>query len=328
MNKINLALIGCGYWGNNIASTLSHFKNVNLKVYDKDILKSKSLKKKFNNSTVAKNLKELLSDDKISGFIIASNPSSHLKLSLKIIKQNKNILIEKPVTTKSKDLLKVKKLLNKKKSVFMSGYIYQYNPYINYIKDILKKKTLGQIKYIQCIRNNLGPIREDISSLYDLTAHDLSICKYFFNSQPKILSVSKYRILKKKNYDSITTSLKYKNILANISSSWLYPEKVRQIVIIGTKKMLQFNEMDIKNPIKIYDKFVDYPEVKTISGKKFIPTAKINVGKTFLPKIIYEQPLKNELKHFIYCILKNKKPKTNMDFSLKILQALENIDNH
>ena len=208
----------------------------------------------------------------------------------------------------------------------MSGYIYQYNNYINYIKKKLKDGTLGEVKYIQCIRNNLGPIREDISSLFDLTSHDLSICNYFFNVKPKILNVSKYQILKKKNFDSITISLKYKKILANISSSWLFPEKVRQIIIIGTKKMLMFNEMDLKQPIKIYDKFVDYPEVKKLSGRIFVPTAKINVGKTFFPKIKYVQPLKEELKHFVNCIVKNKKPKTDINFSLKILKTLEEID--
>ena len=92
--------------------------------------------------------------------------------------------------------------------------------------------------------------------------------------------------------------------------------------------MLMFNEMDLKKPIKIYDKFVDYPEVKKLSEKNFLPTAKINVGKTFSPKIKYTQPLKEELKHFVSCIIKNKKPKTDINFSLNILETLEEINNY
>ena len=116
------------------------------------------------------------------------------------------------------------------------------------------------------------------------------------------------------------------NVKIDIKSSWLNPEKIRKLVIIGQKKMLLFNEMDKKNPIKIYNKFASYPKIKKFKKGFFTPKANIYLGSTFCPKLKFSSPLEEEMKEFIKCINLNKKPKTSTAISLKVLKTLEKLN--
>ena len=208
----------------------------------------------------------------------------------------------------------------------MSGYIYHYNSYINYIKNIIKNKELGEIKFIEFIRNNLGPIRTDVSCIWDLASHDISTALLLLGSIPKITEVTKYNILSKKNFDTACINLKFKNTFVNINCSWLYPEKIRKLTIVGSKKMLLFDEMDRSFPVKIYEKYATYPDIKSLTKNKFNAKAKVYVGKTVVPKIKYSQPLKNEMLHFVSCIKKKIIPITDANHALKITKLIEKIE--
>ena len=151
----------------------------------------------------------------------------------------------------------------------MFGYIYYYNSYIDKIKTILDKKILGEIQYISFSRKNLGPIRNDVDVDYDLTSHDLSIIKKLFKKLPMIKSYKKYSLLKKNISDISNLHLKLKNINIDINNSWLNPNKERLIKIIGKKKMLSFDELDLEAPIKIYNQYAKYPKLDFFD-KKFL----------------------------------------------------------
>ena len=159
------------------------------------------------------------------------------------IKFNKDIYVEKPVVKTIKEIIKLKKLLKQKKNIFMSGYIYCYNNYVNYIKKIITNKSLGEIKYINLIRKNFGPIRSTVSSPLDLSSHDISILLHVFNKNFNSIKTINHSILKKNISDITNLSYKMDKIKIDINSSWLFPEKIRQIMIVGSKKMLLFNEM-------------------------------------------------------------------------------------
>ena len=120
----------------------------------------------------------------------------------------------------------------------------------------------------------------------------------------------------------------FKKTKVEIRSSWLNPEKIRKIIIIGEKKMLQFDEMEPVNKIKIYNKYVSYPDIKSFNKSFFTPRVNIYLGKTYVPKIKFKSPLKEELKHFFYSVKKNKNPITSGSYALKVLQLLEKIEKH
>ena len=207
----------------------------------------------------------------------------------------------------------------------MSGYIYFYNDFIRYIKKIINSNYLGEINYVSCERLNLGPVRNDISAAWDLSSHDIAICNYLFDKNLTITNVHGYDFLKKNVNDISVISAKINKIRLDIKSSWLNPEKIRKIVIVGRKRMLLFNELDFKNPIKIYNKYATYPKISNFKKKFFTQKANIYLGSTLTPKIKTKSPLENEMKEFLSCLKKNKKPFTSTKISINVLKTLEKL---
>ncbi len=319
--KQKIAVIGAGYWGSIIINTLIKLNFKNITICDKSLKNIKIAKKKFKNIKYEHNLTNILRDKNIKNIFVVTPPSENLKIVKKLIFSNKNIFLEKPGFHKLDDLIKVKNYLKLNKSKIMFGYIYCYNDYIDKIKTILKNKKLGEVQYISFSRKNLGPIRNDVDVDYDLTSHDLSIIKKLFNKLPKIKTYKKYSLLKKNIDDISNLHLELGKIKIDISNSWLNPTKERLIKIIGKKKMLSFDEMDIYEPLKIYDQYAIYPELDFFD-KKFIKSkALIYRGKNKAIKINHTSPLENEIKHFF----NTKKIFTDIDFAKEILVFLKRV---
>ena len=319
------ALIGCGYWGTNIAKSLTKIKKNKIIIYDENQSNSYILKRRFlNKFIIAKKLSNILNSSKIKNVILATPPNKNYKLLTLCIKYKKNIFIEKPGLKSYSDLLKIKKIKHNK--ILMFGYIYLYNNNINFIKKFISSKKNGKILYIKFERQNLGPIRNDVSSAYDLSSHDLSIFLYLFKSLPKLNNNSSYSILKKNISDVSNLSFKFKNFYIDINNSWLNPDKIRKITIITDKKMLLFNEMENENKIKIFNKYAQYPKMSYFDNKFFNKKAKIYLGKNSSPRVKQNDSLKDEIKYFFNCISNNIQPKTNIQFALKILKVLKKIN--
>lgn len=323
--RFKVGIVGCGYWATNIIKTLEEENFRDILVFDKDIKRINTIKKKFRFLKLCNSLDELINSNLECIFIVTPS-STHFDIAKKVLNNGINLFVEKPVTLRSKHLNELIRISKKKKVVLMSGYIYLYNIYVQYIKKIINSKKLGNIKYIYFERSNLGPIRNDTSCLYDLASHDVSTALYLLKKIPKISYVKSFDFLKKNLYDISSIGLDFKNTKVEIRSSWLNPEKIRKIIIIGDKKMLQFDEMDPFKKIKIYNKYAKYPDIKIFKKNFFTPRANIYLGKTYSPKINFVSPMKQELSHFFYCIKKTKKPITSGDYALKVLKLIEKIE--
>ena len=324
MKKIHTtALIGTGYWGSLIFNTLTKVTKNKIYIYDINKQNSKLLKNKFREKVlVAKNADEILNNKNIENIILATHPSINYELGKKILNKKKNLFIEKPIVTDVKKLFKLINLAKSNKKVLMGGYIYLFNSYIKKIKEILNNKELGSIKFIEIQRKNLGPIRNEVDSHIDLGSHDLSILKFLFNKKLKIKNIIKRNILKKNISDITTINLSIGNIGCEIISSWLNPTKDRKIIIIGSKKMLLFDEMEQENKLKIFNKYAYYPKIAKFKKNYISDKARIYTGKTKNIKIRKSDTLKNELMHFEYVSKNKKKPITNGKFCLDILKLI------
>ena len=316
-----IAVIGSGYWGSIIINTLIKLNFKNIIIFDKSIKNKKIAKKKFKILNFENNFSNILIDKDILNVFVATPPSENLKIVRKLIANNKNIFLEKPGFNKVKDIKSIEFYLKKKKSKLMFGYIYCYNDYIEKIKEIIDKKLLGEVQYISFSRKNLGPIRNDVDVDYDLTSHDLSIIKKIFNKLPKIKSYKKYSLLKKNISDISNLHLKLNNIDIDINNSWLNPTKERLIKIIGKKKMLSFDELNLEEPIKIYNQYAKYPKLDFFDKKFLKSKALIYKGKSKSIKLKTKSPLINEIKHFFNL----KKPITDIKMAKEILTFLEKI---
>ena len=316
-----IVVIGSGYWGSIIINTLIELKFKNITIFDKSNKNKKIAKKKFKLVKFENNFSNILNDKDILNVFVVTPPSENFLIVKKLILNKKNIFLEKPGFKNVKDIKKIENYLNKSKTKLMFGYIYYYNTYIEKIKEIIDNKILGNIQYISFSRKNLGPIRNDVDVDYDLTSHDLSIIKRIFNKLPKIKSYKKYSLLKKNISDISNLHLKLKNIDIDISNSWLNPSKERLIKIIGKKKMLSFDELNLEEPIKIYNQYAKYPKLDFFDKRFLQSKALIYKGKSRSIKLNSLSPLVNEIKTFF----NSKKNMTDINMAKEILTFLERI---
>ena len=320
MKKNTIAIIGLGYWGTIVTKTVVSM-NIFSKIYINDIDKKKVnlLKKKFQNKVFYLDLNKIKKKNSIKHIFLATPPKINFNLIKSLIKYDKNILVEKPGLINLKHYKIIKKLLIKSKSKLTFGYIYIYNKYIRYLKKIINSKELGSIKYINFQRQNFGPIRNKVSATYDLATHDISILYFLFNKKIILKNIINHNILGKKNYDISYLNLKTADIKIDINVSWLNPEKIRKIIVIGSKKMLLLDELNHDKPMKIYNNYVNFPKIHNFSENIFNQSKYIFKGKSKYIKLQDQKPLDLEIKEFI----RNKTNITNLKFSENIIRVIK-----
>ena len=318
MKKEIIAIVGLGYWGTIVTNTIVKL-NIFKKIYihDSDIEKKNIIKKKFRRKVTPTTIKEIISNNNIKNVFLATPPKKNFELLKKLIKAKKNILIEKPGLINKSHYKIIKKMLRINKNKLSFGYIYIYNNYIRYIKKIIDSKRLGEIKYINFQRLNFGPIRNKVSAAFDLATHDISILYYLLKKKIKLNKAVNHDILNKKNYDISFLNLSAGKIKIDINVSWLNPEKIRKIIIIGSKKMLLYDEMNEKKPIQIYNNYVTFPKIDKFTKNYFNHSRYIFKGSSIGIKLSNKRPLSEEIKEFI----KKNKIITDIDFSHNVIQT-------
>jgi predicted dehydrogenase len=322
MKKDTIAIIGLGYWGTIVTNTvvsMNKFKKIY--VYDIDNQRMINIKKKFGSKVIYTTFNKIKNDDQIKNIFLATPPKDNYRILSTLIKKDKNILIEKPGLINLSNYKKIKKEIKKSKSRLSFGYIYVYNEYIRYIKKIIDSNKLGKIKYINLQRQNFGPIRNKVSAAFDLATHDISILYYILNKKIILKDSINHDILGKKNYDISFLNLKSSDIKIDINVSWLNPEKIRKMIIIGSKKMLLFDEMNIQEPIKIYNNYVAFPKIDKFTKYFFNQSKYIFKGKSKSIKLKETKALNNEIKDF----LKKKQNITDLKFSESIVKIIKDI---
>ena len=319
MKKEIIAIVGLGYWGTIVTNTIVKL-NIFKKIYihDSDIEKKSIIKKKFRRKVTPITIKEIISNTNIKNVFLATPPKKNFELLKKLIKAKKNILIEKPGLINKSHYKIIKKMLRINKNKLSFGYIYIYNNYIRFIKKIIDSKRLGEIKYINFQRLNFGPIRNKVSAAFDLATHDVSILYYLLKKKIKLNKAVNHDILNKKNYDISFLNLSAGKIKIDINVSWLNPEKIRKIIIIGSKKMLLYDEMNEKKPIQIYNNYVTFPKIDKFTKNYFNHSRYIFKGSSIGIKLTNKRPLNEEIKEFI----KKNKTITDIVFSQNVIQTI------
>jgi len=322
---MRIGLIGVGFWGTNILNTLIKLKLKNkITVYDVDYKNIKIAQKRYGNNIICFKNEKIFLQQKIDFFIIATSVSTHFhylkKLSFLKDINKKKIFVEKPATLNFKELKLINKYYGKNAKNIFIGYVYLYNNYITKIKKIIDKKVLGNIQHVIFERLNFGPVRSDVSSIKDLSSHDLAISTYLFRTS-RFFKCSKILINKnnKKNYDLNYILLKNKKFNIEIRSGWLYPEKIRKIIIIGSKKILYFDEMKKTGKLSLHEKTINYFNIDKFPKKFFTQNHNVYNGKITNIKVKDVSPLQNELIYF----LKGKKGLSDIDFAIEIHKIID-----
>jgi len=319
---VQVAQIGVGYWGPNLLRNLVANKKCNVSaVVDLSSERREFVRGLYPAIKVTGQIEEAITDSDIEAVVIATPVETHFDLAMRALAAGKHILVEKPMARSVAEVDEIGRLATEKNRVAMVGHTFLFNSAVRYVKKLIDSGELGDIRYIYSQRLNLGRIRSDVDSLWNLAPHDISIIQYWLGD-PKPLSVVRTGadFVQEKIDDVVFMSIMYPNkIMANIHVSWLDPLKVRSMVVVGSKKMVVYDDM-AENKIAIHDKGIDRKAALGDSQKA--PLFDHRSGDVLLPKIDFKEPLKVELDHFIDCIQNGTKCLTGVDHARKVVEIL------
>jgi predicted dehydrogenase len=320
-SKIKFAIIGCGYWGPNFMRIIMHSESAELKIVcDTDLSKLSSLSLKNPTVYFTPNIDEILHDNEIQAVVVCTPVNTHFQLTEKLLKAGKHVLCEKPLSDKVSHCEILHQLATKNNLTLMVGHVFEYNNVVLYMKKLIDQNELGELRYIQFVRMGLGPIRNDVSVLYDLASHDISLAISFLRQMPLTVIANGADFLQKGIEDVAFIQLEFPNkVLVSISVSWLDPMKQRLLKIVGENKMLLFDDVSVSEKLKIVEAGKNY---QTNSGDFGSFQLSIKDGEIVIPNIYHNEPLINELDHFIGCINNNIQPLTNAMYAKNVVAVL------
>ena len=323
MNKIlNVAVAGCGYWGPNLIRNFSSLPDCGVKqVCDTDENRLKHMKKLYPSVATTKVFEDLVKDKDLDAIVVATPVHLHYELAKKSLFAGKHTFIEKPMATSSMECEELVALAAKKNLTLMVGHTFIYSTPVRRIKEIVDSGEIGEVQYISSRRLNLGLFQKDINVTWDLAPHDISIILYLIGRPPASVNCQGKAHVNKCIEDVTNMSLNFDNGgFAIIHSSWLDPNKVREMIIVGSKKMIVYNDNEPLEKIKIYDKRVEAPpHYDTYAEFHY----SYHYGDAYIPHLKQVEPLKVETQHFLDCIRKGETPETNGLDGLRVVQILE-----
>ena len=325
---LKVAQIGIGYWGPNLLRNLVNNKNISVMIVsDKSAERRAFVNNKYPDITVTDNNDLIFKSSDIDAVVIATPVISHFDLSMQALRSGKHVLVEKPMASKVKDVRQIGDLAKKNDLVVMVGHTFLFNSAVRHVKSLIDSRELGDIRYIYSQRVNLGRIRNDVDALWNLAPHDISIIQYWLgDSEPVTVNRQGMAYVQKGIDDVVFLNITYPNgVLANIHVSWLDPHKIRRMTIVGSEKMVVYDDI-AEDKIIIYDKGIDRIAMLGENMDFDNPgtfTFDNRSGDEFVPKINWVEPLKTEIEHFVDCIKNGTDCITGPLHAAKVVHILE-----
>jgi predicted dehydrogenase len=319
---MNIAVAGCGYWGPNLIRNFSSLPDCRVKqVCDIDENRLKHMKKLYPSVATTKVFEDLVEDKDLDAIVVATPVHLHHELAKKSLLAGKHTFIEKPMATSSVECAELVHMAAKKNLTLMVGHTFIYSTPVRRIKEIVESGEIGEVQYISSRRLNLGLFQKDINVTWDLAPHDISIILYIIGRPPASINCQGKAHVNRNIEDVTNMSLNFDNGgFAIIHSSWLDPNKVREMIIVGSKKMIVYNDNEPLEKIKIYDKRVEAPpHYDTYAEFHY----SYHYGDAYIPYLKQVEPLKVETQHFLDCIRNGGTPVTNGLEGLRVVQILE-----
>ncbi len=299
---VNIGIIGCGHWGPNHIRVFTQLKGCEAVICsDLDAERLAKMKAVYPDIETTQDYKPVFENDDIHAVCVSTPTNTHYQITKEALQAGKHVLCEKPLALTYEESNELYQLAQEVDKILMVGHVFLFNAGILWLKEFIDSGELGDVQYAYATRTNLGPFRYDVNALWDLAPHDISIFNFLFNAPPFSASGRGHKCLGNTLEDLAFAALNYdNNVVAHLHVSWLDPKKVRQITVVGDKKMVVWDDLDGEGPIKVYDKYVEktsrfyetYGEFQLLSKE----------GSITIPKIPSQEPLKAQGQFFLDCI--------------------------
>lgn len=321
---IEIAVVGIGGWGKNLARNYFQMPDANLRyVCDLDSDKLASARLQYPGAEGTRQFDDLLADPALNAIVIATTAPSHYKLCKQALEAGKDVYVEKPFVLDVAEAEELTEFARKNERILMVGHLLEYHPVVVALKEMIDSGELGDIHYAYSQRLNLGTVRQDENALWNFAPHDISSILYLFGKEPVDVAARGQSYIRKGVEDVVFLTLNFAdNSMANIHVSWLDPHKVRKLTIVGNSKMAVFDDLEATEKLRIYDKGAQYKS----EYDTFAEYIGLRFGDIRIPYIKTGEPLRAECQHFIDCVRDRKQPLSDGRDGLRVVRVLDAAD--
>jgi predicted dehydrogenase len=321
MSKVTVGLIGYGYWGPNLLRNYMESASATAKwVCDMNPDQLAKAAARYPSVQTTARAEDVFEDPEVDAVLIATPISTHHALVMKAIQAGKHVFVEKPMATSVAECDEMCAAADAANLVLMVGHTFVYSPPVRSVKRILDSGELGDVYFITCSRVNLGLHQKDVSVVWDLAPHDLSILEYWLGEEPVSVQAMGRSCINNGIPDVAFLNVRYATgIIAELQVSWLSPVKLRRTIIVGSKKMLMYDDTESVEKVKIFDQGVDYKDPETFGEFQL----SYRTGDIRAPRIENTEPLCVEAAHFLECVQTGMRPMTDGQAGRSVVAALE-----
>jgi predicted dehydrogenase len=321
MGTTKVGAVGCGYWGPKLVRNFVEIPEATVVgVADLNEDRLKHVKASYPQIKITRDYHELLRDG-LDAVVVATPPATHYKIARECLEHGLHVLVEKPLALHGEQAGELVELAAARDLVLMVGHTFVYNAAVRALREIIASDEIGEVHYIDSVRVSLGLFQPDLNVIWDLAPHDISILLYILDKDPIAVSAQGIACVQEGIEDVAYLNMVFPgNVMAHVHLSWLDPCKVRRTTVVGSRKMVVYDDIESLEKIKVYDKGVDkVPYTDTFGDFQL----SYRYGDIVIPNIRFPEPLRTECSHFLDCIAEHKKPQSDGEAGLKVVKILE-----
>ena len=321
-----IAIIGLGYWGPNLVRAFDGLPDAEVTmVCDRDATRLMQVGARFPHVRATDDAEEVFAGGHVDAVVIATPTATHHGLARRALEAGLHVFVEKPLASTVAQCEDLIALSEARGLTLMCGHIFLYTAAVAKLREYVETGELGHLCCITAARRNLGPIRSDVNALWDLAPHDISIILHLLGETPVSINCQGLAHLRPDVHDVCVLTMHFPSgLMAVVHSSWLDPNKVRQMTLVGTRKMAVYDDIESLEKIRVYDKGVEGGPRPHVDFGEF--PFSYRYGDTCSPYLVEEEPLKAEARHFVECAGRGTHPRTDGRSALEVVRVLEAAD--
>jgi predicted dehydrogenase len=323
MGPVNVAVVGYGYWGPNLVRNVNASSAMRLAALcERDAGRADAFRSRMPGVVIESDFDQLLLDPSLDAVVVATPPNTHHALCKRALQAGKHVLVEKPMAKTSAQARELMDLAIQRKLVIMPGHTFLYSPAVNKVRDLINGDAVGEVYFVTSSRMNLGNYQPD-GVVCDLAPHDLSILLHWLDRRIVQVSASARNVFQEHVAETAFITLAFEGgTTANVQVSWLAPRKMRQMLIVGSRRMISYDDTLTDEPVRLYDRGMEFSTPESFGEYQLTYRS----GDVVIPRVEPAEPLALELQDFARAILTGSRPVSHAQLGLEVVTAMEAVE--
>lgn len=320
---VRTAVVGCGYWGKNLVRNFAGLSDLRVCCDPSPAIQAR-LRADYPGVRVTGSYAEVVADPEVQAVVLATPPRMHAEMAIAALEAGKHVFVEKPLAMSVAEGEAMVRAADQAGLILMVGHLLEYHPAVEYLKGMIGRGELGDVLYCYSQRVNLGKLRSDENALWSLAPHDISVMLYLMDESPEEVHATGQAFLQPGIEDVVFVTLKFASgRVGHIQVSWLDPHKERRLTVVGSRKMVVFDDMEPREKVRIYDQGVDRRSAEEGTYSSYAELLTLRDGDIVIPQIRGGEPLAMECTEFLTAIRTGVPPRSDGRDGLRVLKVLE-----